>query len=45
MEKKQYMAPEAEAFTVAIERCILSVLPDNQNRSSVEDATAVDGTW
>lgn len=45
MDMKQYMAPEAEMLTVSFDRCILSELAPNQNRSSVEDATAVDGTW
>lgn len=45
MDKKQYMVPESEMLTVSFDRCILSELASNQNRSTVEDATAVDGAW
>ena len=45
MDKKQYMVPESEMLTVSFDRCILSELASNQNRSTVEDATTIDGAW
>jgi len=44
MDKKVYASPETDVLTITIERCILSLQP-NQGRSQVEDANAVDGTW
>ena len=43
MEKKQYFAPEAEAWVVMLERTILSV--DKVRSTNVEDAEVVNGTW
>lgn len=45
MEKKQYFAPEAEAWVVTMEQCILSY-PDGRGTANVEDANVVDvDTW
>ena len=44
MEKKQYFAPEAEAWIVSMEQCILS-LGEGQGAAQVEDAEYIEGTW
>ena len=43
MGKKQYFAPEAEAWVVMLERTILS--GDKVRSTNVEDAEVVNGTW
>lgn len=45
MGKKQYFAPESEAWVVSMEQCILSY-PGGNGTAKVEDANVVDvETW
>ena len=45
MGKKQYFAPEAEAWIVSMEQSILSY-PEGRGTAQVEDANVVDvDTW